>query len=907
MRPITEHGNGAVLVVDDNLGIRTMLESRLEQLGLNPLAVASGEEALQVLTELGPPGVDLVLLDQEMPGCSGIEVLERLRARDPHLPVIMLTAHGSAALATEFMRVRPDGGPGGTDFLEKPIPREPLFGTVIRAAIKQGQLARRAATAEAEASRLNESRANDLQNFLNSLPYPAVQLDGSGRVTMANRAYAEPLFRGHTDIDCDYLDICLHQGPGPIAVDGIRAVLAGTSKDFSCRYIHWTGSQRRWFRLRANAVFGRNTGAIVAHFDITVEVETQERLNTLANHLPAAAVLFREQDGELRITFARGASLEQPNLSPERVEGRMVREVFPDPADHVRMERAYRQALAGERFEYEHRYGERVFRVHMQPVYDDTGNIFEGLCVTTDITKLKMAEEEAQKNARFAERVISTSNGICIFDIRKQKHVFTNREFERLIGWTKDDLNTLSASELWYLIHPDDWNNVSRHIEFLSETEDGTVVGFEFRIRHQLGGWRWLSTRDMIFDRDQDGAMIRFIRTVVDITERKQNEAERETLMRQMVGLLDNLSEGSLFIDNSCTIIKANPAAHDLFGFLPGQLVGVGAQVAIPNLSRERLAQINPLCANTAGCSQKVACLGRRTDGKEFPITMTLTSIDDEGVKLVMALVSDATAEQARLEAEARAKVAEESRQVGEALVLNVMHQIGNYLQGLLVSIRVSEKRYRLGDANVVGAIQDTIGIAKTMSDSFERMQDMMRIKAGRKPLDSARCIVKSIFIEAIDDASFLSADRDIVISHDHSDDVMYVDHGLMMEVMHNLISNAMKFCNKGDHVTLSANKASECDAIELRIADTGPGVPDDEKARIFTPLYRGHAVRDGQVPGSGVGLAIVRQIIKLHGGDIWVEDNNENKSKSNPRGGSVFLIRIPTPKSNDGASGESQ
>jgi DNA-binding NtrC family response regulator len=113
-----------VLVVDDDTALGTVLCALLTQAGLGAQAVTSGDAAL---TLLQAQHFDLVLTDLEMPGVGGMELLEELRERFPGLPVVMLTAFGTVALAVEAMKR------GAADFLEKPFEREQLVFVVTKA------------------------------------------------------------------------------------------------------------------------------------------------------------------------------------------------------------------------------------------------------------------------------------------------------------------------------------------------------------------------------------------------------------------------------------------------------------------------------------------------------------------------------------------------------------------------------------------------------------------------------------------------------------------------------------------------------------------------------------------------------------------------------------------------------
>ena len=131
---------------------------------------------------------------------------------------------------------------------------------------------------------------------------------------------------------------------------------------------------------------------------------------------------------------------------------------------------------------------------------------------------------------------------------------------------------------------------------------------------------------------------------------------------------------------------------------------------------------------------------------------------------------------------------------------------------------------------------------------------------------------------------------------------LVYADANRLRQVFLNLVENAIKFSphDGGGIVTLSARLVEATDTdrvgyilfaplerkVEVRVADTGPGIPATAKRRVFDAFYQvGHA-STREYAGSGLGLSIVKQIVDAHGGNVWVEDNEG--------GGSVFCVALP-------------
>jgi len=107
-------------------------------------------------------------------------------------------------------------------------------------------------------------------------------------------------------------------------------------------------------------------------------------------------------------------------------------------------------------------------------------------------------------------------------------------------------------------------------------------------------------------------------------------------------------------------------------------------------------------------------------------------------------------------------------------------------------------------------------------------------------------------------------------------------DADLLFLAIHNLLENALKFSNQGDTLELRAFEDGQ--QIVIEVADTGPGIPGDEQPHVWEELYRGQASRG--VPGSGLGLALVRAIIERHNGSVSIRSRLDQ--------GTVFTLRLP-------------
>ncbi|HWE00169.1 MAG TPA: ATP-binding protein, partial [Bryobacteraceae bacterium] len=164
---------------------------------------------------------------------------------------------------------------------------------------------------------------------------------------------------------------------------------------------------------------------------------------------------------------------------------------------------------------------------------------------------------------------------------------------------------------------------------------------------------------------------------------------------------------------------------------------------------------------------------------------------------------------------------------------------------------------------------------------------DFSRIEAGRvqasyqvTDLDRFTEELASVFRSAMDKARLRFRVECAALP-----EKVYVDHDMWEKIVLNLLSNAYKFTFEGE-VRVSLRPSPDGRAAELEVTDTGTGIPEDELPRLFERFHRVEGARGRTHEGTGIGLALVQELVKLHGGTITVE--------SRAGKGSAFLVRIP-------------
>jgi two-component system, sensor histidine kinase and response regulator len=236
--------------------------------------------------------------------------------------------------------------------------------------------------------------------------------------------------------------------------------------------------------------------------------------------------------------------------------------------------------------------------------------------------------------------------------------------------------------------------------------------------------------------------------------------------------------------------------------------------------------------------------------------------------------------QQARADAEASARHMEQLKQKAEAatrarddVLATVSHDLKNPLGTIYTSAALLLDMEMPADAQrrQIEIIRRT---AQRMDRLIQDLLDVSRMEAGRFSVEPQAESGNSILLEARDLYDSMARAKNITIECEMPDDdvPVHADRHRILQVLSNLVGNALKFTPDGGRITLQLERHAE--AARFVVADTGVGIPKDDLPRIFDRFW--HA---GEGGGSGLGLAIAQGIVEAHGGEITAENSNVGAS----------------------------
>jgi len=231
-------------------------------------------------------------------------------------------------------------------------------------------------------------------------------------------------------------------------------------------------------------------------------------------------------------------------------------------------------------------------------------------------------------------------------------------------------------------------------------------------------------------------------------------------------------------------------------------------------------------------------------------------------------------------------------------LIAMVTHDLRSPLTSLRVTVNMLENGV-LGQLNQQGAkvLQSSEKELDRLIDLINGLLDIEKMRAGKLVLNREVVDVDDLVNRSIQSIVYLAQKKSIELSYQPSSIDAFADGAKIVQVLVNLISNAIKFSPEKTTIAVAAREVEE--DIEISVQDQGRGIPESHLATIFNQFEQVHPSDSLNASGSGLGLAICKNIIDAHGGTIGVDSTNGQ--------GSRFWFRLPTSEEREQSNADSK
>lgn len=634
--------------------------------------------------------------------------------------------------------------------------------------------------------------------------------------------------------------------------------------------------------------------------------ESENQLRQITDAIPA---LVSYVDRNHHYRFVNRGYSEWFGLSTEEIVGKHLIDVIGEAAYATVLPKIER-VLAGEKFTFEQFMpylggNEKYIHVDYIPDFDPAGNVKGFFALVQDVTEGKQAEERLRNSdARLRLALDIAETGTFEIDLLTDE-VQTDDIGRKIYGWEKDEPLTFSKVQTHF--HPKDRDRVMNIVAEAFAPDGEGEFQVEQRIIRTDGETRWIRVHGRVFfdGFGEEKRAVRCLGTYIDITESKLAEErirEGEGRYRMLFNSIDQgfcLCEVLFDEENNPVdyrFLEVNPAFEKMTGILNVEAVGdKTARELVPNLE-DKWVEIYGRIALT-GEPVRFVDNSDAMNGRWFDVYAF--RVGDEPSRKVAIFFNNITAsKRAEMEREqilkreqAARREAEEANRLKDEFLATVSHELRTPLNSILGWSQMLRSN-QFDQAEASRAVDTIYRNAKSQAQLIEDILDVSRIITGKlrlapKPIAIAPVIESAV--EALRPAIEAKHIR-LKMMLENDPQKVFADPERLQQVVWNLLSNAIKFTPDGGEVAITlAGSESEARII---VADTGKGISPEFLPFVFERFRQADGSSTRQHGGLGLGLAIVRHIVELHGGSIEVESLGENK-------GTTFTVRLPLAESN--------
>ena len=597
-------------------------------------------------------------------------------------------------------------------------------------------------------------------------------------------------------------------------------------------------------------------------------IESMERYRLLVD---TANEGIWAMDREHATTYVNAAMADMMGYSPDEMIGQKVENYFFSEDMELHGQRMARRH-GGEDGVYERRFrrkdGTELWTMVSAKSLKDAHNEFDGsFAMFTDITLRKNAEI-ALANSELMLRSIKNSipDLVWLKDVNGL-YLQCNKAFERFFGADESAI-----------IGKDDYAFFNKELaDFFRDNDRKAIEAGGPRINEE---WLTFAEDDYtgLFETvkspmyDAHGRLIGVLGIARDITARKRaEEALRES--EERFKALHNASFGGIAIHDKGVILECNLGLSEMFGYARDELIGMDGLLLVAQRSRDVV-----MSHILAGYEKPYEEYGRRKNGEEFPMRLEARNLPYKG-KMVRAVefrdITDSVkAAQALLDAK---EAAESATRAKSEFLANMSHEVRTPLNGVLGMLQLLQTTEQTDEQKeyILGAIKSTNRLTRLLADIL----DISKIEAGKLQIIEAAfstaCLQESIM------EIFRPTAREKSLAFDFHVDAqmpprLIGDETRVRQILFNLVGNALKFTESGsvlvDAMTLPA-KGSGAVRVLFAVSDTGIGITDEQLKDIFEPFVQGERSYTRCYQGAGLGLAIVRKLVRILGGEMVIDN----------------------------------
>jgi PAS domain S-box-containing protein len=374
----------------------------------------------------------------------------------------------------------------------------------------------------------------------------------------------------------------------------------------------------------------------------------------------------------------------------------------------------------------------------------------------------------------------------------------------------------------------------------------------------------------------------------------KDAVVELQDTLAYLTTIIDNMADGLIVVDKVGVINHINPAASEMFGKAEFEMIGKNIEILGEKLNKlveKSLSTEEVVSTEINLVNQKVGKAVAKSIKKEY----FSEESEAKGILGSVILIRDITQEKEvdRLKTEFITVVSHELR-TPLTSILGFVEMINKkFVENVLPHLDMNDSKLSKAVSKINKNFKIILSEGERITSLINDVLDISKLESGKAIWNFGEISLKEVITDACKALSSLFEQKKLPCYIEVQPDLpaVYADKERLIQVVINLLSNALKFTEKG-YIKCRAERNG--DEILVSIEDTGIGIPEEEKERIFEKFKQVGDLIRGKPKGTGLGLPISKQIVEAHGGKIWVESKLGQ--------GSIFYFTIPLKRKEEGS-----
>jgi PAS domain S-box-containing protein len=595
---------------------------------------------------------------------------------------------------------------------------------------------------------------------------------------------------------------------------------------------------------------------------------------------------FFRLDREWRYTYVNDRVVKVTGKSREELLGKSIWDVFPELVGSQFYTQVHRVVAEQTPVQFEYFYSSWQRWFENRVYLSENGVTF----FVTEITDRVRAEEDRKRaEAALREAHVLLESALVAGGVYTWKwkiledRIIVNAAFAQLfaVDPVRAATEGLPLDRFLRAMHEDDRPHISAAINRAIETGEEYLA--EYRVHTATGEERWVTARGRV-EYDAAGRPVAFPGALADITERKRAKEDRDRFFQLSLDMLAIISTDGYFL-------QASQAWTSTLGYTLEELTTQPyIEFVHPDDRAATLEEAQKLAQGiqTTAFENRYRC----QDGSYRWILWSVAPFLEQ--KLLYCVARDITerkhaeAEREQLLAREQAarETAEAANRVKDEFLAVLSHELRSPLNPILGWSKLLQVR-QLDPQKTAHALETIERNAKLQVQLIDDLLDVARILRGKLSLNTVPVNLATSITAALETVRLAAEAKSIQIQTVLEPNVGRVlgDSGRLQQVVWNLVSNAVKFTPPRGRVDIRLERFDE--RAQIIVSDTGKGISPDFLPYVFESFRQADNATTRQFGGLGLGLAIVRQIVELHGGTVQAASPGEGQ-------GATFTIRLP-------------